>query len=272
MQMDTKNIRLSQVVKKQKYSARLPTSKSRESKERSAGKQLYKYLYHYFNKVVKTIEPEYMKNLWEREKIGSRFTVGPYQTGLNSLRINSISKLIEYVQNSDQNGLSVCQCKSINKTFIDVIKIASENKQIANSIVLNFGTQSLSPLEIMNKFKDRLEFCSINDFFNTLNNLVQMRSQNNDEVADLLQLNDDYQDLNYDKVINILEIMSLVNTYPGVSYEIFPISKLKIANVDLSHLLINKPMKPLKKLSTFKYGYLTIDHAKRFTPIPTNSC
>ena len=67
----------------------------------------------------------------------------------------------------------------------------------------------------------------------------------------------------------MLEILSLCNLYPGVSFEVYPLSKIKIANVDLSQLLINKPVAPVSKLRTFQYGYLGLDDRNRLKPVLT---
>jgi hypothetical protein len=130
----------------------------------------------------------------------------------------------------------------------------------------------------LNKAKERLSFCSVLEFLEILEGHQQSKGGRN--LTNLLDLSDESnpldlqnykRSLNYNKMINLLEIMSLSNLYPGVSFEIFPLSKIKIASVDLSQLLINKPIPPTNKLKTFQYGYLSIDERNRLRPIDTNS-
>lgn len=169
----------------------------------------------------------------------------------------------------------------MNKTYIDIVKHDGNRTEGDSSLILQFGIQSLSPSEIMNKSRELINWWSITEFLQLLQMHSQSQSKNkNDDVTNLLDLSDDTnpledknynKDINYDKIINTLELMSLINLYPGVGFEVFPLSKLKIGSIDLSQLLINKPIPPMKKLKTFKYGYLTVDEKNRLRPIDTNS-
>lgn len=172
----------------------------------------------------------------------------------------------------------------MNNRFIDIMPNDDSKDMNANcidEITLQFGIQSLHPLEIANKFKEDKKFYSVIDFLNLLNDHVKSKNRQ-ESMHKLLDLSDESNPLNdssaleeainFEKVINILEILSLANTYPGLSFEVVPIEKQKLTATNLSLLLINKPTPPSKKIKTFNYGYLTMDERNRLVPINTNSC
>ena len=62
-------------------------------------------------------------------------------------------------------------------------------------------------------------------------------------------------------------MISLSSIYPNVSFELTLISRLKITDMLMSQLLVNKPKYPEHKLKTMNSGYLTLDENSRLVPI-----
>jgi hypothetical protein len=187
----------------------------------------------------------------------------------------------------ESQKLQRCEVKTIESSKINSeLRSYDDNQQKygrdlpdEKSVVLQFGIQSLAPNNILEVFELNERYIDKSVLFEQLNGIINRDKQNNptQEQDNLLDFSDFEDDFRIDQkqvkfMLDVLDVISFTSVFPNVSYEITPILKMKIADLSMSQLLINKPAYPDVKLKSLTMGYLTIDTNSRLVPFDSKEC